>query len=98
MRPLSKAKERLDIFDKKSFEKLPHVNDLLKRISVDGDGKYSYQNIILPDFENAKERISAKKTCQERSGNAFRQFREQKHPRAIGRTRKLHFRNLRVRS
>ena len=60
MRSLSKAKERLDIFDKRSFEKL-HVNDLLKRISVDGDGKYSYQNVILPDFENAKERISAKK-------------------------------------
>ena len=44
---LSKAKERLDLFDKKSFEKLPHVNDLLKRISVDGDGKYSYQNVIF---------------------------------------------------
>ena len=58
---LSKAKERFDLFDSKEFDKLPHVKDVLRQITVNENDEQVYQNILLSNYEAAKQRISEKK-------------------------------------
>ena len=60
-RCLSKAKERFDLFDSKEFDKLPHVKDLLRQITVNENDQHVYQNIVLSNYEADKQRISEKK-------------------------------------
>ena len=58
---LSKAKERFDLFDSKEFDKLPHVKDLPYQITVNKNDEHVYQNIVLSNYEAAKQHISEKK-------------------------------------
>ena len=60
-RCLSKAKERFNLFDSKEFDKLPHVKDLLCQITVNENDEHVYQNIVLINYEVAKQRILEKK-------------------------------------
>ena len=60
-RCLSKAKERFNLFDSKEFDKLPHVKDLLRQITVNENDEHIYQNIVLSNHEAAKQPISEKK-------------------------------------
>ena len=55
---ITKAKERLDLFDKKEFDKLPHVKDLLRRITIDEAGEHMYQNVTLAGFDDAKNQVA----------------------------------------
>ena len=60
-RCLSKATERFNLFDSKEFNKLPQVKDLLHQITVNRNDEHVYQNIVLSNYEAAKQRISEKK-------------------------------------
>ena len=52
---LSKAKERFNLFDSKEFDKLPHVKDLLRQITVNENDEHVYQNIVLRTAHFGKE-------------------------------------------
>ena len=60
MRSLSLTRDRLAMFQRKSFEKLPHVQDLLSRIE-ETNGEQYYQNVKMPNFDTVKERIKSTK-------------------------------------
>ena len=60
MQCLNKADERFELFTQKKFDKLPHVEDLLKRV-VEKDGEFFYQDVKLPGFEIAKNSLKNQK-------------------------------------
>ena len=55
---ITKPKEQLDLFDKKEFDKLPHVKDLLRRININEAGEHMYQNVTLAGFDDAKNQVA----------------------------------------
>ena len=55
---ITKAKERLDLFDKKEFDKLSHVKDLLCQIILNKAGEHMYQNVRLAGFNNTKNQVA----------------------------------------
>ena len=57
---LHKTKNRLDFFDKKSFEKLPHIENLIGKITL-VKGMWKYQDIPLLNFDNVFACIKNKK-------------------------------------
>ena len=59
---ITKPKERLDLFDKKEFDKLPHVKDLLRRININEAGEHMYQNVTLAGFDDAKNEVAQQKS------------------------------------
>lgn len=60
MQTLSKCNSRLQLFETKKFEKLPHVKHLLQQVEEREDGTY-YQSLKLVNFEQAKEALTEKK-------------------------------------
>ena len=60
MRCLNKIKGRLDLFDKKTFAKLPHVKNPVGKITL-VKGIQKYQDIALPNFDSVFECIKNKK-------------------------------------
>ena len=59
---IEKTLERIELFGKKNFEKLPNVKYLLSKIK-EKDGKFSFQDVNLADFHNVKDQVSGKKNC-----------------------------------
>ena len=59
---ITKAKERLDLFDKKEFDKLPDVKDLLYRITIMEAGEHVYQNVTLAGFSDTKNQVAQQKS------------------------------------
>ena len=55
---ITKAKERLDLFDKKEFDKLSHLKDLLCQIIINEAGEHMYQNVTLAGFDNTKNQVA----------------------------------------
>lgn len=65
------AKNQLERLERKNFEDLPTVNRFLEKVK-EADGKYSYQNVDLPSFEEAKAYVSeAKNTLLARIKDAI---------------------------
>ena len=60
VKAFDRASERLELFIKKDFEKLPNVRDFLSKVKED-DGEYSYQGVKLRNFETAKSSIMKEK-------------------------------------
>lgn len=54
------AKNQLERLERKNFEDLPTVNRFLEKVK-EADGKYLYQNVDLPSFEEAKAYVSEAK-------------------------------------
>ena len=52
-RSMEKTLNRLELFMKKDFDKLPNVREFLSKVAADGD-QYSYQRIELKNFMKAK--------------------------------------------
>ena len=60
VKAFDRAAERLDLFIKKDFEKLPNVRDFLSKVK-EVDGEYSYQGVKLKKFEATKSSVSKEK-------------------------------------
>ena len=60
MNYLSKAKQRLELFERKEFEKLPHVKYVISKVSCD-DGKYFLHDIELKNYETSKQFVKDRK-------------------------------------
>jgi hypothetical protein len=61
MNYLSKAKERLEMFERKEFEKLPHVKYTISKICIRDDGKRYLHDIELKNFDQSKEFVKSRK-------------------------------------
>ena len=80
--------ERLDLFMKKDFEKLPNVRDFLSKVK-EIDGEYSYQGVKLRKFEDSKSTVSKEKKSI--CWSCSRLFGRAAHPRRrIKKTHRVH--------
>lgn len=60
IRAFEKTLDRLELFMKKDFEKLPNVREFLSKVN-EIDGEYYYQGVKLNSYENDKAIVSKEK-------------------------------------